>query len=252
MYLCAEDCPRRASKCAWYHCKNKEMNSKAQFSPLFVVLAILFNVCLIASNLFACKLFCIFGKFTLSGAVIIFPISYILNDCLAEVYGYRKARFVIWTGFAMNIFAVLASQLVILLPGAPFWDGDAAFRYVFGAAPRSTIASLLAFLAGSTLNALVLSKMKVGSRGKGFAWRAIASSLAGESLDSLIFVPIVFWSMGWKVILITMACQIVAKVSYEIVILPLTSLIVKKLKEREEVDAFDNGISYNPFRISDI
>lgn len=222
------------------------------FSALFTLQAILFNVCLIASNLFACKLFCLFGRFTLSGAVIIFPISYILNDTLSEVYGYRKARFVIWTGFAMNVFVVLVSQLVILLPGAPFWTGDEAFRYVFGAAPRSTIASLLAFLAGSTLNALVLSKMKVHSGGKGFAWRAIASSLAGESLDSLIFVPIVFWSMGWKVILVTMACQVVAKVSYEIVILPLTTLIVRKLKAYEGIDVFDRNISYNPFKISDI
>lgn len=94
--------------------------------------------------------------------------------------------------------------------------------------------------------------MKVHSGGKGFAWRAIASSLAGESLDSLIFVPIVFWSMGWKVILVTMACQVVAKVSYEIVILPLTTLIVRKLKAYEGIDVFDRNISYNPFKISDI
>ena len=214
-------------------------------------MAILFNVCLIASNLFAVKLFCLFGKFTLSGAVIIFPISYILNDCLSEVYGYRKAQLVIWSGFAMNFFFVLVSQLVILLPGAPFWEGDEAFRYVFGAAPRATVASLLAFLAGSTINALVMSRMKVANKGKRFGLRAVVSSVAGETIDSLIFVPIVFWNMGTKVILITMACQIVAKVCYEIIVLPLTARIVKRVKAYDGIDTYDNGISYNPFRLKE-
>ena len=214
-------------------------------------MAILFNVCLIASNLFAVKLFCLFGKFTLSGAVIIFPISYILNDCLSEVYGYRKAQLVIWSGFAMNFFFVLVSQLVILLPGAPFWEGDEAFRYVFGAAPRATVASLLAFLAGSTINALVMSRMKVADKGKRFGLRAIVSSIAGETIDSLIFVPIVFWNMGAKVILITMACQIVAKVCYEIIVLPLTARIVKRVKAYDGIDTYDNGISYNPFKLKE-
>ena len=212
-------------------------------------MAILFNVCLIASNLFAVKLFCLWDKFTLSGAVIIFPISYILNDCLSEIYGYRKAQLVIWSGFAMNFFFVLVAQLAILLPGAPFWEGDEAFRYIFGATPRATVASLIAFVAGSTTNALVLSKMKVASEGKRFGLRAIVSSLAGESIDSLIFVPIVFWSMGTKVILVTMACQIVAKVCYEIIVLPLTSYVVRKIKTYEGIDTYDREISYNPFTL---
>ena len=224
---------------------------KQNHTTTFVVMAILFNVCLIASNLFAVKLFCLFGKFTLSGAVIIFPISYILNDCLSEVYGYRKAQLVIWSGFAMNFFFVLVSQLVILLPGAPFWDGDEAFRYVFGAAPRATAASLLAFLAGSTINALVISRMKVADKGKRFGLRAVVSSIAGETIDSLIFVPIVFWNMGSKVILITMACQIVAKVCYEIIVLPLTARIVKRVKAYDGIDTYDNGISYNPFKLKE-
>ncbi|MBR5964419.1 MAG: queuosine precursor transporter [Bacteroidaceae bacterium] len=224
---------------------------KQNHTTTFVVMAILFNVCLIASNLFAVKLFCLFGKFTLSGAVIIFPISYILNDCLSEVYGYRKAQLVIWSGFAMNFFFVLVSQLVILLPGAPFWEGDEAFRYVFGAAPRATAASLLAFLAGSTINALVMSRMKVADKGKRFGLRAVVSSIAGETIDSLIFVPIVFWNMGSKVILITMACQIVAKVCYEIIVLPLTARIVKRVKAYDGIDTYDNGISYNPFKLKE-
>ena len=231
-----------------------ENNTAGQrgLSPTFLWMAVLFVVCLIASNLFAVKIFQLWDWCVLPGAVIIFPISYILNDCISEVYGYRKARLVIWTGFAMNFFFVLAAQLVMLLPGAPFWDGDAAFRYVFGAAPRAAIASLLAFLAGSNINALVMSKMKIADQGRRFGLRAIVSSVAGELADSMIFIPIVFWSTGIKTILTMMACQVSVKIIYEIIVLPLTSYIVKKVKEKEGIDTYDIGISYNPFRIKDI
>ena len=163
---------------------------RAKFSPIFLFMAVLFCTCLIISNLIASKVFVVLGV-TLPAAVIVFPISYILNDCLSEVYGYRRARLVIWMGFLMNFFVVLVTQLAILLPGAVFWDGDEAFRAIFGAAPRATIASLLAFLAGSTLNAWVLSRMKVLQKGKNFWLRAIVSSLVGECADSLIFIPII-------------------------------------------------------------
>ena len=113
-------------------------------SVSFMLMAIIFNVCLIASNLFETKLFMI-GNIALTGGVIIFPVSYIINDCLVEVYGYRKARLVIWTGFVMNFFVVAAAQIVRLLPAAPFWDGGPHFDYVFAMAPRVTAASMLAF-----------------------------------------------------------------------------------------------------------
>ncbi len=230
----------------------ESISTKKNFSYTFVLLAVLFNVCLIASNLFAVKLFCVFDRFTFSGAVIIFPITYIINDLLAEVYGYRKARNVIWLGFAMQLCFIIASQLVLALPGAAFWEGQDAFRYVFGAAPRTALASLLAFLVGGTLNAFVMSRLKVANGGRLFGMRALASSLVGEVADSLIFVPIVFFDMGLKVILVTAACQVVAKVSYELVILPVTAYIARRLKRHEGEDAFDEGISYNPFKISDI
>lgn len=215
-------------------------------------MAVLFNVCLIASNLFASKVFMLWDWCVLPGAVIIFPISYILNDCLSEVYGYRKARLVIWTGFAMNLFFVLASQLVLLLPGAPFWDGQEAYQFVFGSAPKALIASLLAFLAGSTLNAMVMSRMKVADKGKRFGLRAIVSSVVGELADSMIFIPIVFWASGIKTVLTMMACQVTVKVLYELIILPLTTVVVKKVKASEGIDTFDENISYNPFKIKDI
>lgn len=227
-------------------------NGNQGLSVTFLWMAVLFNVCLIASNLFASKIFMLWDWCVLPGAVIIFPISYILNDCLCEVYGYRKARLVIWTGFAMNFFFVLVSQLVILLPGAPFWEGQEAFKLVFGAAPKAAVASLLAFLAGSTANATIMSRMKIADQGRRFGVRAILSSVVGELIDSMIFIPLVFWNAGAKTVLTMMACQVTTKVLYEIVILPITSAVVKKVKSVEGIDTYDEGISYNPFKISDI
>lgn len=224
---------------------------RVSFSPFFLFMAVLFCTCLIISNLIASKVFVVLG-ITLPAAVIVFPISYVLNDCLSEVYGYRRARLVIWLGFLMNFFVVLISQLAIMLPGAVFWQGDEAFRSIFGATPRATIASLLAFLAGSTLNAWVMSRMKVSQQGRNFWLRAIVSSLVGECADSLIFIPIMFWSMGWQAVLMMMVCQVSAKVLYEIVILPVTKLVVTKVKQLEQIDIFDTNISYNPFKIFDL
>ncbi|MCM1177064.1 MAG: queuosine precursor transporter [Bacteroides sp.] len=214
-------------------------------------MAILFNVCLIASNLFETKLF-MAGPIALTGGVIIFPVSYILNDCIVEVWGYRKARLVIWTGFAMNFFVVLMAQIVRLLPAAPFWEGGPHFDYVFAMAPRVTLASLLAFISGSTMNAYVMSRMKLASGGKRFSIRAIVSSIAGESIDSLIFFPIAFWGIGLHEMLALMVTQIVLKTFYEVIILPVTNAVVKTVKKYEGVDTFDENISYNPFRITDI
>lgn len=233
---------------------SKNTNSRERrvsFSPIFLFMAVLFCTCLIISNLIASKVFVVLG-ITLPAAVIVFPISYILNDCLSEVYGYRRARLVIWLGFLMNFFVVLISQLAIMLPGAVFWQGDEAFRSIFGATPRATIASLLAFLAGSTLNAWVMSRMKVSQQGRNFWLRAIVSSLVGECADSLIFIPIMFWTMGWQAVLMMMLCQVSAKVLYEIVILPVTKLVVTKVKQLEQIDIFDTNISYNPFKIFDL
>ena len=213
-------------------------------------MTVLFTVCLITSNLFAAKVFAI-GRITLPCAVLIFPISYILNDCFTEVWGYRKARLVIWLAFSMNLFVAVAAQIAVMLPAAPFWQGGEHFDFVFKMAPRVLLASLLAFLAGSTFNAYVLSKMKIAQEGKGFSVRAIVSSIAGECLDSLIFMPIAFWGTPWKDLAWMMLFQVTFKVLYEIVILPVTSVVVKKLKDHEAVDAYDRDIRYNPFKILD-
>ena len=228
----------------------KKIKRQESFSATFLLLAVSFVVCLISSNLFASKIFSLYG-FTLSGAVIIFPISYIINDALTEIYGYRKARLTIWMGFLLNLLFVLAAQLVMLLPGAPFWEGEEAFSTVFSSTPRALMASLLAFLVGANANAIIMSKMKVTNSGKNFSARAILSSIAGETMDSLIFVPVMFWFLPWMEMGKLMLGQIVIKVTYEIVILPITKLVVKRIKSMEGEDVYDYGISYNPFKLSD-
>ena len=214
-------------------------------------MAVLFTVCLISSNLFATKVMSFWG-INLPGAVIIFPLSYILNDCISEVWGYRKARFVIWTAFAMNILVVLLGQLLVWMPAASFWDGAEHFDYMFNMAPRVAGASLLAFLAGSHLNSMVISKMKISSEGRRFGVRAILSSLAGELVDSLVFMPIAFWGTPVRTLAMMMLAQVSFKVLYEILILPVTAAVVRKVKASEGVDTYDTNISYNPFKIKDI
>jgi hypothetical protein len=152
----------------------------------------------------------------------------------------------------MNAFVVLAGQLVVWLPAASFWDGAPHFDYMFKMAPRVVVGSLLAFLVGSTVNSLVMSKKKIADQGRRFGVRAILSSVAGEFVDSLIFMPIAFWGTPFKTLLWMMVAQVSFKVLYEIIILPLTAFVVRKIKDYEGVDTFDEGISYNPFRITDI
>ena len=132
-----------------------------------MLLGILFNVCLIAANLLETKVIQVFG-ITVTAGLLVFPVSYIINDCIAEVWGFRKARLIIWSGFAMNFFVVMLGLIAVALPAAPFWDGAPHFNFVFGMAPRIVAASLTAFLVGSFLNAYVMSRMKVASGGRHF------------------------------------------------------------------------------------
>ena len=231
--------------------------SKAHFSTRFVVRAATLVVCLITSNFFVPRLWQVAGlPLQLSGAVLLFPVSYILNDCLTEVYGYRKARFVIWMAFLLSAFVAMMAQLVCWLP-APLQESSVpvaeSFNSLFAMVPRTTVASLFAFFAGSTVNAWVMSRMKVAQQGKGFGWRAILSSLGGEAADSLIFFPVVFWGVLTLPQALQLAVtQICAKVLYEVVALPLTSWLVNSVKRAEGIDTIDDNISYNPFKIRDI
>lgn len=218
---------------------------KQTVSVPFMLMGILFNVCLIASNLLACKLVQI-GSLTVSAALLVFPISYIINDCITEVWGYGKARLIIWTGFMMNLLVVGLGLIAVQLPSPGFWEGKDHFDFVFNLAPRMAVASLLAFLAGSFGNAYVMSKMKVLHSGKYFSFRAITSTLVGETFDSLIFFPIAYWGLiEAKEIFLLMCIEVTIKTLYEIVILPLTIRVVNRVKKIDDCDAYDNNISYN-------
>lgn len=218
----------------------------------FMLLGILFNVCLIAANLLETKVIQI-GNITATAGLIVFPISYIINDCIAEVWGFKKARLIIWSGFAMNFLVVMFGQLAVMLPAAPFWEGEEGFDFVFGLAPRIAAASLIAFLAGSFLNAYVMSKMKVASQGKNFSARAVLSTVAGESADSLIFFPIAFGGLiPFDALLIMIGTQTVLKTLYEIMILPVTVRVVKYIKKADGCDVYDTEITYNILKIKDV
>jgi hypothetical protein len=202
-------------------------------------------VCLIVSNLIEIKTVDI-GFATITAGMVVFPLSYIINDCIVEVYGFRKARTVIWLGFAMNLLVTLFLQFAILLPGADSWQSQDAMEAVYGTVPRILGASFVAFLCGSMVNALVMSKMKVASGGRHFSLRAIVSTLWGEGTDSIIFFPLAFGGiLPWREIVSLIVAQALLKTAYEIVILPVTLKVVKKLKSIESTDTYDRGISYS-------
>ena len=225
---------------------------KEKVSVPFMLLGILFNVCLIAANLLETKVIQI-GSLTVTAGLLVFPISYIINDCIAEVWGFKKARLIIWSGFAMNFFVVALGLIAVAIPAAPFWEGEEHFDFVFGMAPRIVAASLMAFLVGSFLNAYVMSKMKVASRGRHFSARAILSTLAGETADSLIFFPVAFGGIiAWRELLIMMCIQIILKSMYEVIILPVTIRVVEAIKKIDGSDVYDTDISYNVLKVKDI
>ena len=206
----------------------------------FMLLGILFNICLVASNLLETKVVQVDG-ITATAGLIVFPISYIINDCIAEVWGFKKARLIIWSGFASNFLVIAFAQLAVLLPAAPFWEGEEGFNFV------------IAFLAGSFLNAYVMSKMKIASNGKNFSLRAIVSTLIGESADSLIFFPIAFAGLiPAGELLIMIGTQAVLKSLYEVIILPVTIRVVKYIKKVDGNDVYDLGTSYNILKVKDI
>ena len=218
----------------------------------FMLLGILFNICLVASNLLETKVIQI-GCITATAGVIVFPISYIINDCIAEVWGFKKARLIIWSGFLSNFLVIGLAQIAVMLPAAPFWEGEEGFNFVFGMAPRIAIASLLAYLVGSFQNAFVMSKMKIASSGKNFSLRAIVSTLIGESADSLIFFPIAFAGLiPANEILIMIGTQAILKSVYEAIILPITIRIVEYIKKVDGSDVYDFKTSYNILNIKDI
>lgn len=228
------------------------MKEKTTYSGLFLVMGQLFCVCLILANVLETKQLAL-GPVSITGGLIVFPISYIINDCIVEVWGYRRARLLIWTGFVMNFLFAVFGMLADALPAAPFWDGQEGFHAIFGLAPRIACASFLAFLVGSFLNAYVMSRMKLRDGNRRFSLRAIASTLVGESADSLVFFPIALGGiMPWDQMPVMMLTQIGLKTIYEIIALPVTIRVVRAMKRMEGQEVYDNNISYSIWKISEI
>ena len=223
--------------------------SKQQVSVLFMLFSILFCVCLIAANILETKQISVLG-ISLTGGLIVFPISYIINDCVCEVWGFQKARLLIWTGFAMNFFFVAMGALCDWIPGAPYWTNEVGFHAMFGLAPRVAAASFVAFIVGSFANAYVMSKMKIRDKGRNFSLRAILSTIVGESFDSVIFFPLALGGVvPTEELPKLMLWQVLLKTVYEVIALPITIRIVKALKEHEGEDAYDNDVNYSIWKI---
>lgn len=207
---------------------------KKTVSVTFLLLTVLFCVFLIVSNLMEIKTVDL-GPLTITAGVIVFPLSYIISDCIVEVYGLARAKMVIWLGFAMNLLVSLLLQFGLWLPGSPSWAGQEAMELIFGAVPRIFVASFVAFLCGSMVNAYVMNRMKIASQGRNFSLRAIVSTLWGEGVDSLIFFPIAFGGvLPWREIVTLIITQALLKTVYEIIVLPVTRVAVGRLRRLED------------------
>ncbi|MGZ2413068.1 queuosine precursor transporter [Sphingomonas sp. F9_3S_D5_B_2] len=190
------------------------------------------------------------GLWPFGAGILFFPISYVIDDVLTEVYGYARARRAIWAGFAALAFMAVMEWTVVHLPVGPGWRGQEAYERVFGGGWRIIGASMIAFWAGDFLNSVVLAKMKIWTNGRYLWTRTIGSTVLGEGADSLIFYPLAFYGLpDWPVeaMLQVMLSQYVLKVCWEVVLTPLTYAIVGWLKRREGVEVFDVGTNFTPF-----
>lgn len=222
---------------------------KTMVSVLFMVLSIVFTVCLIASNILETKQM-VLGPLHLTGGLLIFPVSYIVNDVVCEIWGYRRVSILIWLGFIANFCFMAVASLADAIPGAPYWENDEGFHAIFGLTPRIALASFVSFLAGSFVNAYVMSRMKIADRGKRFPLRAIMSTICGEGADSLLFFPLAFYGvLPNNELPLMMLSQLVLKTVYEIIVLPVTIRVVRRVKTYEGEDTYDDGISYNIFAV---
>lgn len=190
------------------------------------------------------------GAWPFGAGILFFPIGYVLGDVLTEVYGYARARRCIWAGTMALLFMAFMSWVVVALPPAADWTGQAAYEQVFGQVPRIVFASITAFWAGEFVNSYVLAKMKVATGGKHLWMRTIGSTIAGQGVDSLIFYPLAFLGAeGWTTTLVVQVLftQWALKVAWEVILTPVTYLVVGFLKRREGVDVFDKGTDFTPF-----
>jgi uncharacterized integral membrane protein (TIGR00697 family) len=225
--------------------------SEQKVSVWFLVIVAFFITSLLTANIIAVKLISIVGLI-LPAAIIIFPISYIFGDILTEVYGYSRARRVIWLGFFCNLLMVIAIWIAQILPPASFWQAQAAYEQILGFTPRLLSASFLAYLMGEFANSFILAKLKILSQGR-FLWiRTIGSTLVGQGLDSLVFITIAFWgTIPGAAMISAIITQWLVKSSYEALATPLTYLVVNFLKRKENIDVYDRTTNFNPLKVNE-
>ena len=191
------------------------------------------------------------GYWPFGAGILFFPLGYVIGDVLTEVYGYARARRVIWAGFAAVLFMAFMSWVVVALPPAPSWTKQAAYEAVFGQVPRIVFASVIAFWAGEFVNSFVLARMKVATGGRHLWMRTIGSTVAGQGVDSLIFYPLAFLGEeGWttSLVITVLFTQWALKVGWEVVLTPVTYAVVGWLKRAEGMDVYDEGTDFTPFR----
>jgi len=192
------------------------------------------------------------GDWPFGAGILFFPVGYVIGDVLTEVYGYARARRCIWAGFAALLFMAFMAWVVVALPPAADWTGQASYEAVFGQVPRIVFASIIAFWAGELTNSYVLAKMKIWTKGKHLWTRTIGSTVAGQGVDSLIFYPLAFLgAAGWTndLVLKVLVTQWVLKVGWEAILTPATYAVVGFLKRREGIDVYDEGTDFTPFRM---
>ena len=225
-----------------------------QFRTYDLVMAAFVSILLLSNVLGAGKVAQVtlpgIGPWPFGAGILFFPVSYVIGDLLTEVYGYARARRVIWAGFAALLFMAFMSFVVVALPPAPDWTNQAAYEAIFGQVPRIVFASIIAFWAGEFVNSYVMARMKVWTKGRYLWTRTIGSTFAGQGVDSLIFYPLAFWgAAGWSndLVLQVLATQWALKVGWEALLTPVTYLVVGWLKRREGVDVFDEATDFTPF-----
>jgi queuosine precursor transporter len=210
----------------------------------------IFTATLLISNTLDTKIFTL-GPLNLPSGIILFPLAYIFGDVLTEVYGYAASRKVIWTGFVSLLLMILTYEVARLLPAAPFWPHQEAFQNILGHVPRIVLASITAYFVGEFCNSYVLAKIKVWMQGRAMPFRFVASTVVGQAVDTTVFVLIAF---GGLFSASQMASLIFSgwafKVVWEVIALPLTLVVVKRLKKAEGEDYFDINTNFNPFHLS--
>lgn len=215
----------------------------------FIMVA--FVTILLTSNLIGAAKVCEWHGYTFGAGIFFFPLSYVFGDIMTEVYGYGRARKIVWAGFAAMLYATLMAEIIIRMPPSPIWPNQVALETMFGSTWRIVIASLSAYFFGEFANSFVMAKMKVATKGKHLWARTIGSTLAGEFLDSLIFYPVAFWGL-WEdsLVIKVMIGNYFLKVLWEVVMTPFTYKLVNFLKRAENEDYFDTNTDFTPFKIA--